>query len=199
MDELRAIERLKRGEIDGLAVLVRLYEVQAVRAAYLITRDLALAEDVVQNAFLRAYQRIDQFDPARPFGPWFMRSVVNAAIQAARRQERELSLDAAMIGGLGDLTFADLLPDTAPNPDDQVERAELRQAVWDALGKLTPDQRAAVIQRYYLGLSDEEIAERLAIRPGTVRWRLHVARQRLRALLARHLREYHTSHGQEAE
>ncbi len=199
MDELRAIERMKHGEIGGLAVLVRLYEVQAVRTAYLITRDHALAEDVVQNAFLRAYQRIDQFDLARPFGPWFMRSVVNAAIQAAHRQERELSLDAAVLDGPGDLTFADLLPDAAPNPDDQVERAELRQAVWDALGKLTPDQRAAVIQRYYLDMSDEEMAERMAIKPGTVRWRLHAARQRLRALLARHVRECHAPHGQEAE
>lgn len=199
MDESRAIERMRRGEIGGLAVLVRLYEVQAVRTAYLITRDHALAEDVVQNAFLRAYQRIDQFDPARPFGPWFMRSVVNAAIQAARRQERELSLDAALLDGPDDLTFADLLPDAAPNPDDQVERAELRQAIWDALGKLTPDQRAAVIQRYYLDLSDAEMAERLAIRPSTVRWRLHAARQRLRALLTHHLREHHTSHGRETE
>jgi len=199
LDELRAIERMKHGEIGGLAVLVRLYEVQAVRTAYLITRDHALAEDVVQNAFLRAYQRIDQFDLARPFGPWFMRSVVNAAIQAAHRQERELSLDAAVLDGPGDLTFADLLPDAAPNPDDQVERAELRQAVWDALGKLTPDQRAAVIQRYYLDMSDEEMAERMAIKPGTVRWRLHAARQRLRALLARHVRECHAPHGQEAE
>jgi len=190
---------MKHGEIGGLAVLVRLYEVQAVRTAYLITRDHALAEDVVQNAFLRAYQRIDQFDLARPFGPWFMRSVVNAAIQAAHRQERELSLDAAVLDGPGDLTFADLLPDAAPNPDDQVERAELRQAVWDALGKLTPDQRAAVIQRYYLDMSDEEMAERMAIKPGTVRWRLHAARQRLRALLARHVRECHAPHGQEAE
>ncbi len=190
---------MRRGEIGGLAVLVRLYEVRAVRTAYLITRDHALAEDVVQNAFLRAYERIGQLDPARPFGPWFMRSVVNAAIQAARRQERELSLDAAVLSGPGDLTFADLLPDTAPNPDDQVERAELRQAIWEALGKLTPDQRAAVIQRYYLDLSDEEMAERLAIRPGTVRWRLHAARQRLRALLARHAREYRPPHGQEAE
>jgi RNA polymerase sigma-70 factor (ECF subfamily) len=182
VDERQAIRRMKRGDIGGLAMLVRRYEVQAVRTAYLITHDRVLAEDVVQSAFLRAYQRIDQFDDTRPFAPWFLRSVVNAAIQAARRQQRDLSLDAP---ALEDVTFADLLPDTSPGPDDEIERAELRAAVWAALEKLSPEQRATVVMRYFLDLSDDEMSGELDCSPVTVRWRLHAARKQLRVLLRR--------------
>lgn len=72
MEESRAIDRLRRGDVAGLEFLVRQYQIPALRAAYLITRDSALAQDVVQAAFLKAYERISQFDPNRPFGPWFL-------------------------------------------------------------------------------------------------------------------------------
>lgn len=91
-EERAAIEQLRRGDIDGLAVLVRRYQLRAVRAANLIVRDRPLAEDIVQTAFLRAYARIDQFDPSRPFGPWFLRVVVNDALKAARRADRLVPL-----------------------------------------------------------------------------------------------------------
>jgi len=184
LDEQTAIRRMKRGDISGLAVLVKRYEVRAVRTAYLITHDRALAEDVVQNTFLRIYQRIDQFDDQRPFAPWFMRSVANAAIQAARKQQRVLSLDASAPNAAdAHVTFADMLPDPTPGPDAAAEMAELRGAVWDALTRLSPEQRAAVVLRYYLGLSDDEMSDKLDCAPGTVRWRLHAARKQLRALL----------------
>jgi RNA polymerase sigma-70 factor (ECF subfamily) len=180
LDEQQAIRRMKRGDIGGLAMLVRRYEVQAVRTAYLVTHDRLLAEDVVQSAFLRAYQRISQFDDARPFAPWFMRSVINAAIQSAKQQQRDLSLDAP---AAGDVTFADLLPDPAPGPHDEIERAELREAVWEALDKLSPEQRATVVMRYFLGMGDDEMSDELDCSPVTVRWRLHAARKQLRVLL----------------
>ncbi len=185
MEEGKAIARLKRGDVGGLETLVRRYQVQAVRAAYLIIHDRALAEDIVQAAFLRAYERIGQFDARRPFGPWFLRSVVNDAIKASTRRERQVSLQD---GARGEGTsLADLLPDPNPGPVHLAEAAETRQAVWDALGELPPAQRAAIVLRYYLGLSETEMAGELACPPGTVKWRLHAARKRLRRLL-RHLR-----------
>lgn len=72
--EQQALARLKERDIGGLEFLVRRYQVQAVRAAYLVTRDRGLAEEVVQSAFLRAYERIEQFDARRPFRPWFSAS-----------------------------------------------------------------------------------------------------------------------------
>jgi RNA polymerase sigma-70 factor (ECF subfamily) len=180
MEEAEAIARLKQGDIGGLAALVRKYQVQAVRAAFLITRDRALAEDVVQEAYLRAYERIEQFDSGRPFGPWFLRSVVNDAIKAASHRERWVSLEAS---DGAEAVMADLLAHPNPGPADLVETADIRRAVWEALGTLPPTQRAAAVLRYYLGLSEAEVAEELACPPGTVKWRLHAARKRLRRLL----------------
>ncbi len=180
MGEKRAIARLKQGDIGGLETLVRQYQVSAVRAAYLITRDRALAEDIVQTAFLRAYQRIDQFDANQSFSPWFLRSVINDAIKATRRRERHVPLEAQ--GAKGHSLF-DRLADSGPGPDELAEEADTRETVWPALEKLPPAQRAAIVMRYYLELSEAEMASDL-IRPrGTIKWRLHAARERLRALL----------------
>lgn len=177
-----AVGRMKQGDIGGLAVLVRRYQVRAVRAAYLITGDRALAEDVVQAAFVRLFQRIDQYDSSRPFAPYFLRSVANAAVQAAQRRQRNVSLNTTVAG---DATLEDLLPDEAPLPETEAQRAELRQAVHEALNKLSPEQRAAVVMRYYLDLSEAEMSDALAVPAGTVKWRLHSARKQLSVLLRR--------------
>lgn len=180
MEEAEAIAQLKQGDVGGLEALVRGHQVQAVRTAYLITRDRALAEDIVQAAFVRAYERVGQFDSERPFGPWFLRGVVNDAIKAASRRECWVPLEA----GVGaEAVLADLLADPNPGPADLVEAADTRRAVWEALGRLPPTQRAAIVLRYYLGLSGAEMAKELACPPGTVKWRLHAARNRLRVLL----------------
>jgi len=179
MEEQQAIARLKQGDIHGLEVLVRKYQVPAVRSAYLITRDRALAEDIVQAAFLRAYERIDQFDASRPFGPWFLRSVVNDAIKAADRRERHVPLEAE-----GEApSSADLLADPGPGPEELAEAADTREAVWAVLGQLPPALRATIVMRYYLELSEIEMASNLARPRGTIKWRLHAARKRLRRLL----------------
>jgi len=181
MKEQKAIEKLKAGDIGGLKALVRQYQVQAVRTAYLITRDRARAEDIVQAAFIRAYERIDQFDSGRPFGPWFLRSVANDALKAVTRGKAHLSLEAER--GRGEATLADFLADLDPGPEEIVEAAEARQAVWDALGELPPEQRAAIVLYYYLDLSVAETATRLSCPLGTIKWRLHAARERMRRLL----------------
>lgn len=93
MDERAAITQLKQSDISGLETLVRQHYFQAVRTAYLITHNVAQAEDVVQTAFLRVYERVQQFDSLRPFAPWFSRIVVNDAIKAVTRQSsREVGL-----------------------------------------------------------------------------------------------------------
>ena len=85
MDEQEAIQQLKHGDIGGLEFLVYRYQLKAVRTAYLITRDLGLAEDVVQDAFLHVYRSIRGFDAARPFEPWFLRSVINASVKLMQK------------------------------------------------------------------------------------------------------------------
>ena len=86
------MERLGQGDIAALGTLVSRYQTKALRAAYLVTHDLALAEDVVSGAFLRVFERAAQYDPNRPFGPWFYRIVVNDAIKAVHRRDRTTTL-----------------------------------------------------------------------------------------------------------
>jgi len=185
MQEQDAIARLKRGDIRGLKALVRRYQVQAVRTAYFITRDRAQAEDIVQAAFVRAYERIDQFDDRRSFGPWFLRSVANDALKAVSRSKRHVSIDGQLtdLSGEDPPDLSEILATLTPGPEELVEAAEVRRAVWDALGELPPEQRAAIVLFYYRDLSVTEVADHLACPTGTVKWRLHAARERLRTLL----------------
>jgi RNA polymerase sigma-70 factor (ECF subfamily) len=177
----QAIARLKRGDPGGLEALVCKYQVQAMHAAYLVVRDRPLAEDVVQSAFLRAAEKIEQFDEQRPFGPWFLRSVLNAALKAAKRQQRLVSLEADP-GDTG-FSLAEWLADPAPRPEALVETQETRQAVWQALGQLSPEQRAAIVLRHFLEFNEAEMTKAMQRPPSTIKWRLHTARQRLRKLL----------------
>src|SRR5204862_3115407 len=88
LDERTAISQMQRGDIRGLDALMLAYQVRAIRAAHLVTHDLPLAEDIVQSAFIRAFERIGQYDDSRPFGPWFLRSVINSATTAVSRRGR---------------------------------------------------------------------------------------------------------------
>lgn len=180
-DERQAIARLKRGDLAGLEVLVRRYQVQAVHAAYLVVHERTLAEDVVQAAFLHAAEKIGQFDEARPFGPWFLRSVIHAAVKAAHRQQQLVSLDAEPQGEA--LSLANWLADPHPGPEEIVESEETRRAVWRGLEQLLPEQRAVIVLRHFLELSEAETAEELHRPLSTVKWWLHTARQRLRKML----------------
>lgn len=177
MDEVqRAIQRLKRGEMAGLETLLAQYQVRAVRAAFLIVQDEAAAEDVVQDVFLRLFQRIHQFDEKKPFEPYLFGSVIHAALNAARRSRKNLPLD-------GDLAEVEALLAHDPAPEAQVEANELNQQILSAISKLSPRQRAVIVQRYYLEMSEKEMSESLQAAPGTIKWLLNAARDRLRDLL----------------
>ena len=179
MDELGAIQRLKSGDIGGMEILVALYQVRAVRTAFLITRDAAQAEDAVQDAFLQIYRSIRHFDPDRPFAAWFMRSVVNAAVKIARKSARR-----EPAGFDSDDSWWESLPAEAEAVEGQVVSSEFQRQLWESMQNLSPRQRAAIVQRYYLDMSEKEIAAELEAAPGTVKWLLHAARKNLRTLLS---------------
>lgn len=189
--ERQAIKLLQQGNIEGLEALSRLYYIEGTRTAFLITHDKELAEDIVQNAFIRIYERIYQFDPDRPFRPWFLRIVANDAVKSAERKPANLSLqqfqpfpaDAHSGSDSSNRKADEILSDSRQEPLKMLEQAETRREILSALDQLTPGQRAAIVLRYYLDLSEDQMAEQLGIAPGTVKWRLHTARQRLRKLI----------------
>lgn len=177
-DDLQAIRRLKRGDIGGLEILVARYQARAVRVAFLITHDELQAEDVVQDTFVRLCRKIRQFDPDRPFEPYLLRSVANAALNSIRGAKQQVPLPAG-----GDPRQVEQLLSQAASVESEVDYLQLKQEIVAALAKLKPRQRAAVVQRYYLEMSEREMAVALDTTPGTVKWLLNVARARLRELL----------------
>ena len=180
MDEQQAIQRLKTGDSSGLEFLVLRHQVKAVRTAYLITRDPGLAEDVVQDAFLQVYRAIRGFDSSRPFEPWFMRSVVNASVKMMQKSARQVE-----VGDEADESILAELISRGESVEEQVESIEIQTQIWDAMQKLSPRQRAVIVQRYFLEMSEKEMAEESGTAPGTVKWLLNAARERLRGLLGR--------------
>ncbi len=178
----QAIARLKQGDLAGLDVLLERYQLRAVRTAYLIVLDRPLAEDVVQNAFVRLAHKINQFDDSRPFAPWFMRSVINDALKAIRRAARQAPLEAEEAAG--STRLIDQLIDPGPQPEEWAVNAETCREVWQALASLPAAQRSVIVQRYYLGYSEAEMSLELQRPLGTIKWLLHSARKKLRRLLA---------------
>ncbi len=179
----QAITLLKQGSMAGLAALVQRYQAQAVHTALLIVRDGDLAEDIAQEAFLQAYQSIGQFDERRPFGPWFLRIVINASLKAAGRQKRSIPLEETEDDSAECGRIARWLIDPQPGPEELTETAEMTEMIWQALARLSPNQRAAVVLRYFLEKDEREMIQELNRPLTTVKWWLHAARERLRSLL----------------
>jgi RNA polymerase sigma-70 factor (ECF subfamily) len=185
LEEQQAIARLKRGDLSGLEPLVELYQVKAVYAAYLIVHDMSQAEDIVQTAFLHAYEKIHQYDAHRPFSAWFLQSVVHAALKVAKRQARTVSLQDECDDSRAD--YINHLLEPSPGPEEQSILDEIRVAVWQALKVLPPEQRAAIVMHHFLDMDAREIINSLPENhlhsQSIVYWWLREARKRLRTLL----------------
>ena len=177
MEDLQAIRRLKRGDIGGLECLIARYQAKALRTAFLITHDEPLAEDVVQDTLVRFYERVRYFDETRSFEPYFMRCVVNVALNCLEREKKTCSFDER------DTSELENLLEEAASVEEQVEFNTLKWQIMEVLAELPPRQRAAIVQRYYLEMSEQEMSEVLDSPPGTVKWLLNAARARLRSLL----------------
>ncbi len=126
MDDLQAILCLKRGDLGGLEILMQRYQVKAVRAAFLITHDESLAQDVVQETFMHIYQRIHQFDESRPFEPYLIRSVIHAALNAVRVSRKFTSLE-------DESDKVENLLDRAASVESQMEFTQLQHEILNAL------------------------------------------------------------------
>ena len=171
--ERELVLRVQAGDTEAFDQLVRGYVRRARGIARRLMRDPDDADDLVQDAFLRALERIDGFDPARGFGPWFFRLLVNLGLDAHRRRAVRRTEP-----GLPEVPA----PTTSPHQD--VERAEIRIRFEAALAELPPRQRLIVWSYEVDGLSTEEIARSVGVSQVTVRWHLHQGRSALRQALA---------------
>jgi RNA polymerase sigma factor (sigma-70 family) len=173
-DEDELIRRARAGDVHAYRDLVRLHEHATFRLAYFITGQREDAEDACQEAFLRAYRSLHRFRTGAPFRPWIMQITANEA-----RDRR-----AASRRGADDL---ELLPDDLATADDETEqgvlRVETRRHLLRAWSALAEPDRLVIACRYFLDLSERDIADLLDLPRGTVKSRLHRALARLRLTL----------------
>jgi RNA polymerase sigma-70 factor, ECF subfamily len=181
MEDRIAISRLKQGDLNGLATLVKRYQATAVHAAYLILYDRALAEDVAQAAFVKSAERIHQFDETRPFAPWLYRIVVNDALKLVSKQKRTVSLEEALDAPAAQV--AAWLTDPEPWPEQLVEQKETRHHILQAIQSLPPEQRAVIVMRYFLDMSEAGMSAKMDRPLSTIKWWLRDARRRLHSLM----------------
>jgi RNA polymerase sigma-70 factor (ECF subfamily) len=171
------IHRCQRGDRLALEALIRRYQNYVFRLCYLVMRNEQDAEDMTQEAFLRACRALPRFEIREgiSFEAWLYRIAVNCCRSRLRRRWAQV------------LPWPERAPqivaEQEAQPDHLVERNEWRHEILDAVDSLGEKHRLVVILRYYVGLSNEEIAQTLKLPSGTVRSRLHMARQRLRGLL----------------
>ena len=181
MEDQHAVSQLKQGDLNGLETLVNRYQAQAVHAAYLILYDRSLAEDIAQTAFVKAAERIHQFEDGRSFAPWFYRIVVNDALKLAKKQKRHVSLEEQIDEPT--MQLAKWLTDPQPNPEQIVESNETRQNILKAIQSLPPGQRAVIVMRYFLEMNMAEMSTQTGRPLSTIKWWLRDARKRLRSLI----------------
>jgi RNA polymerase sigma-70 factor (ECF subfamily) len=183
-DESSAIERSRRGDANAFGSLVERYQEAAFRTAYLVTRDAAAAEDVAQEAFVRAYRELHRFHRGDPFRPWLLRIVHNLALNEVRSRKRRSAVAERV---------AVVASSVEPPADAELTARDEAHTVLRAIGELDADDRQILHLRWFLELPEAEIAVAIGRPAGTVKSRLHRAGQRLRAVIERkypELREY---------
>jgi RNA polymerase sigma factor (sigma-70 family) len=173
LDESDLIQRAQRGDTHAYEELVHAYQGIAFRTAYVIARDASDAEDAAQDGFVKAWRALGRFRKGAPFRPWLLSIVANEARNRRRSAGRRanLTLRAATEDPSGD---------AAPSPEAALLSAEQRATLIAAVNELSDEQREVVSLRYFLGLSEHEVAETLGVPQGTVKSRTARALERLR-------------------
>jgi RNA polymerase sigma-70 factor (ECF subfamily) len=156
-------------------MLVGQHQEAVFRLAYLLLGDADEAEDAAQEAFIRAFRSLYQFDPARPMRPWLLRITTNLVYNRRRAMGRYLA-------ALQRLVRLAPEPVLAPTPEETLP-PEDSQTLWQAVRRLNPADQQIIYLRYFLELSVAETAEAANIAPGTVKSRLSRALERLRRVV----------------
>ena len=180
--ELAVIRRVQRGDANAFEYLVAAYEKNVYNLALRMTGSPEDAEDMAQEAFLKAYSSLDSFRGDSKFSVWLYRIVSNVCLDFLRRQKKRQSFSLSMEDDDGEETELEL-PDLSRLPEEELEKKLTRDAVRRGLAQLPEDARQILLLREIQGLSYEEIGETLGLEPGTVKSRIFRARKKLCAFL----------------
>jgi RNA polymerase sigma-70 factor (ECF subfamily) len=175
-DDKCLIEACRAGNTEAFGILVSRYQDRLYPTVFRLTGCAEEAHDLLQDAFLRAFEKLERFQGESSFYTWVYRIAVNLALSGRRRRRLVLRLNHDGAGGGVDPPYDPAESD----PSAPLERAERDRLIQDALNALAPDHRAVVVMKEFDGLHYEEIGATLGIPVGTVRSRLHRARCELR-------------------
>ncbi|HEY3975287.1 MAG TPA: sigma-70 family RNA polymerase sigma factor [Candidatus Sulfotelmatobacter sp.] len=188
-DDLTLVHATKKGSVEAFDKIVRRYDRRMLRIARSVTHNREEAEDAVQEAFLKAYQKLDQFREDAKFSTWMIRIVLNEALMKLRKQRsfREESLDCSFPNE------SDALPrdlaDWSPNPQQRYGEVEFRKILIKCLNSLQPALKVVFVLRDIEELSVKETCEALSLSTVAVKSRLLRARLRLRERLTVYFRK----------
>ena len=164
------VERAMAGDHDAFSELARVSISRLYAAARLILRDDALAEDATQETLVAAWRDLSALRDPNRFGAWLHRLLVRACLREARRGRRRVAIEGS------------LRPMRTVEPDPALDLAD-RDELARGFARLDPGQRTVVVLHHYLGLTLDEVADAVAVPPGTARSRLHRATRAMRAAL----------------
>lgn len=186
--DLALIDQVRGGDFAAFDELVRKYERRVFRIAQHITQNHEDAEDVVQDAFLKAYQKLDTFHGDSKFYTWLVRIAVNESLMKLRKRKtgRTVSIDEDIETEEG--SVARDIADWGPDPEMQYEQSELKEILKKTINGLPAGFRVVFVLRDVEGLSTEETAETLGLSVPAVKSRLLRARLQLRERLNRYFR-----------
>jgi RNA polymerase sigma-70 factor, ECF subfamily len=187
--DVALIERVRAGDVSAYDTLVRKYERQLFRIAQHITQNREDAEDVMQDAFLKAYEKLDQFQGNSKFYTWLVRIAVNESLMRLRKRRtgKLVSMDEDVQTEEGSVPrdFADW----APNPEQNYNQSELAEILKKTIQGLPQGFRVVFVLRDVDQLSTEETAEALGLSVPAVKSRLLRARLQLRERLTRYFKQ----------
>ena len=170
------VQRVLAGETALFEILMRRYNQRLYRISRVILRDDAEAEDVMQDAYVRAYEHLNQFAGKAAFATWLTRIAIHEALARKRRRSRMEELDAFPENG----DVMSILKSSAPTPEARTAQAETRQMLEEAIDRLPESYRTVVVLREVEEMSVAETAASLGVTDGVVKTRLHRAHAMLR-------------------
>lgn len=176
----RLVERVKTGDREAFMTLIRLYQKKVFVIAYAFFRDKQDALDLVQETFLRLYEKIGTFHPGRNFEAWLLQIAKNLCIDHYRRNSRRRR-------ELQSPTPVDDLNVPDPRAESAASGRDLKQLIGQGVEQLAERQRTVFIMRHYEQLTNEEIARTLGLSLGTVKSLHFKAVRKLRAIVGPHL------------
>ncbi|GAJ98895.1 LOW QUALITY PROTEIN: RNA polymerase sigma factor SigW [Geomicrobium sp. JCM 19055] len=178
----QCIREVKAGETEAFAQIVDAYKDKVYQVAYRMVGNAQEAQDVSQEAFIRAYTNIERYDVNRKFSTWLFRIATNLSIDRLRKKKPDFSLDAEVNGAEGLMVTPNLLQQMAL-PDEQVVTLEWQASIQNEIDTLPPKYRAAIILKYMEDLSLQEMSEILDLPVATVKTHVHRGREALRKKL----------------